>query len=156
MEAVIYARYSPRRNAADCESIETQVELCRSHAEALGWPVAGVYTDEAMSGAEEDRPGLWEAVDALGPDRVLLVYRRDRLARDVYLEEVIHRAVAQKGAKVHALHGQNGDSPEDTVVRQVLAAFSEYERKVTAARTRIAMRRHQANGRKMSSKPPYG
>jgi DNA invertase Pin-like site-specific DNA recombinase len=37
-----------------------------------------------------------------------------------------------------------------------LQALAEYERKVIAARTRAAMRRHQANHRKVSSIAPYG
>mgnify|MGYP001584781840 FL=1 len=42
------------------------------------------------------------------------------------------------------------------MVRQALQVFAEYERKVIAIRTRVAMLRHQATGRKMSAKLPYG
>jgi DNA invertase Pin-like site-specific DNA recombinase len=48
------------------------------------------------------------------------------------------------------------DTPEQRMIRQVLQAFAEHERKVIAARTRAAMLRHQAAGRRMSAQPPFG
>ena len=42
------------------------------------------------------------------------------------------------------------------MLRQMLQAFAEYERKVISARTKAAMLRHQSTGRAMSSRLPYG
>jgi len=155
--AVIYCRFSPRRNEGECESIEVQRDLCRGYCRRRRWPVEGEHEDRALSGAEEDRPGLWAAVEQLRKGWVLLVYKRDRLARDVYLSEYILREVAKRGARVESVVAEgNGDGPEAVLVRQVLAAFAEYERKAIAARTRAAMLRHQKAGRRMSCKPPYG
>lgn len=154
---MIYARFSPRRNADDSESIETQMDLCRAYCARQGYAVKAVHEDRAISGADEDRPGLWAALDDLDRGDVLVVYKPDRLARDVYLAEVIHRAVARKEAKVEAVEGgANGGTPEQVMIRQVLQAFAEYERKVCAARTSAAMRRHQETGRRMSRYPPWG
>lgn len=154
---VVYTRFSPRRHSEDCESCEAQAEACRAYAQAQGWEIAGEFSDRALSGADEDRPGLWAALDDLGRGDVLLVYRGDRIARDVYLDEVVRRQVRKVGATVATVHGgQEADTPEGRMIRQVLAAFSEYERRVIAARTSAAMRRHQAAGRRMSSAPPYG
>lgn len=154
---VLYLRFSPRRNAADCESCEVQEHYCREYASKHGLAVKAVFRDEAQSGADEDRPGLWAAVEALGRGWVLLAWKRDRLARDVYLAEVIRRAVEKAGASIVAADGGgNGDSPEQVMIRQVLAAFSEYERRVIGLRTKYAMLRHQAAGRRMSAQPPYG
>jgi len=119
--------------------------------------VGGTFEDKAISGSEEDRPGLWHAIDALSSGSVLLVYKLDRLARNVYLSECIRRAVEKAGARIEAVEGDVvGDGPEQVMIRQVLAAFSEYERKIIAARTKYAMRHHQKNGRRMSRYPPYG
>jgi len=155
--AILYARFSPRRNAAQCESIETQDDLCRAYCDRQGYTIKATFEDRALSGSEEDRPGLWDAVNALKKRDVMVVYRLDRLARDVYLSELIYRAVRKKGATIEAVEGGgNGDSPEDEVLRGMLQVFSQYERKVTAARTKAAMLRHQATGRKMAAQPPYG
>jgi DNA invertase Pin-like site-specific DNA recombinase len=155
--AVIYTRFSPRRNADDSESIETQLDLCRAYCRRNGLIAGPTFEDRAMSGSEEDRPGLWAAVNALKRGDVLLAYKHDRLARDVYLAELIQREADKRGATIVAVEGgANGASPEQRMIRQVLQAFAEYERKVIAARTRAAMLRHQASGRRMSAQPPYG
>jgi site-specific DNA recombinase len=89
---------------------------------------------------------------------VLVVYRLDRLARSVYLSDIIERAVHAKNATFISTAGEGtwSDSDEDFLIRKILQALAEYERKVTAARTKAAMLRHQANGRLMGSIPPYG
>lgn len=158
--AVIYARFSPRRNAEECESIETQMELCRAYCGKHGYAVAGEFQDRERSGDDEDRPGLWDAIAALGHGNVLIVYKLDRLARLVYLSEVIRRQVERAGARIESVNEQstNGDTPEDALIRQILQAFGEYEKKVIAARTSAAMRRHQLAGRRMgrTDRLPYG
>jgi DNA invertase Pin-like site-specific DNA recombinase len=90
-------------------------------------------------------------------DYILIAYKLDRLARDVYLSECIRRAVIKNGAKIEIVTGcENEDTPENRLVIQILSAFAEYELKVNAARTKAAMLRHQKNGRRMSNLTPYG
>jgi DNA invertase Pin-like site-specific DNA recombinase len=157
IRAVIDSRFSPRRHAEDCDSIETQLDLCRAYCRRKGYAVASEHEDRALSGSEEDRPGLWAALEALKRGDILVAYKLDRLARDVYLAELIQREATRRGATIEAASGGgNGDTPEQRMIRQVLQAFAEYERKVIAARTRAAMLRHQAAGRRMSAQPPYG
>jgi DNA invertase Pin-like site-specific DNA recombinase len=149
--------FSPRRHAEECDSIETQLDLCRAYCRRKGYHVAGEHEDRALSGSEEDRPGLWAAIDALKRGDMLVADKLDRLARDVYLAELIQREAAKRGASIETVEGgANGDTPEQRMIRQVLQAFAEHERKVIAARTRAAILRHQAAGRRMSAQPPYG
>ena len=155
--AIIYTRFSPRRNAEECESGATQQAYCEQYAHDNGYVVGDVHHDEAVSGSDADRPNLWAAVAELGRGDVLLVYKRDRLARDVYLAECIRRAVKIQGATIEAVTGDvEGDGAEQVMVRQVIAAFSEYERKAIAKRTSHAMLEHQRRGRRMSRHAPYG
>lgn len=158
MKAIIYCRFSPRKNHEVCESNETQLEYCRAYAKKAGWDIVGEYSDEAMSGKEYDRPGLWQAVDALRAGYVLLVYRLDRIARDVYLSITVERQIAKKRAKIVSVSGEGtwNDTPENKLLRGQMRLFAEYEREIIAARTKAAMLRHQATGRRMSGQPPYG
>ncbi len=157
---IIYTRFSPRSNASECESCATQEDICREHAERQGWTVKAAYRDEAVSGAEEDRPGLWAAMEAARRGDILLVYRMDRLARNVYLGELLAKEATKKRIELRATEGSNvvgaDETPEDRLIRQVLQAMAEYERRVIAARTKAAMLRHQKNGRRMGSVPPFG
>ena len=155
--AIIYTRYSPRRNADESESCEVQEGICRRHAESKGYAVAQVFHDPDISGADEYRQKLWEAIESLEPGSVLVVFKRDRLARNVFLAEQINRAVIKQGGRIEAVSGDiEGDGPEHVMVRQVLASIAEYERKMIGIRTSYAMKQHQRNGRRMGRYAPYG
>ena len=54
MNAVVYCRKSTddERTATDGKSVARQEELARAFAERKGWPVAEVFTDDGISGAE--------------------------------------------------------------------------------------------------------
>jgi DNA invertase Pin-like site-specific DNA recombinase len=155
--AVIYVRFSPRRNGDTCESNEVQLAYCRECCARQGYTEEGWFGDENAKGDDEKRQGLWDAVEACKRGYVLLVYKYDRLARSVYLDEYIRREVAKKGARIEAVvGGRDGDSPQDVMVRQILAAVAQNEKAIIAARTSASMRHHQKNGRLMSRHPPYG
>lgn len=157
VEAVLYTRFSPRPNAAESESCEKQEEACRAYCERKGYKVDRVIADREKSGDDAARAGLWTAIEALKPGGVLVVRWRNRLAREVYLSEVIRRAVEKRGARIEAAEeSNNGSSPDDVFIQHILAAFAERERKVIAMRTKCAMLKHQRSGRIMSRRIPYG
>ncbi|HML73341.1 MAG TPA: recombinase family protein [Anaerohalosphaeraceae bacterium] len=157
---VTYARFSPRKNGDNCDSVQVQFDVCRQYAARQEMIIEQEFSDPGISGDDENRPGLWSAIDALRPGMGLLVFKLDRLARSVYLSDLIERAVTRRRAVLISASGEGtwNDSNEDWLIRKILQAFAEYEKKVIAARTSVAMRRHQANGRRMTalSKLPYG
>jgi site-specific DNA recombinase len=157
-KGVLYARFSPRRNADESESIEAQFDFCRKWCEENNVEIVGEFADRALSGGDEERPELWAAIEALERSYVLVVYRLDRLARSVYLSDIIERAIKRKKATFISVCGEGtwGFTDEDWLVRKILQTLAEYERKVIGAKTKAAMLRHQANGRLMGSIPRYG
>lgn len=158
-QCVIYARFSPRPDADQSTSIETQIDACTRYAETNSLTVLSAFSDREMSGADPERPGLWAAIEAVPPGGTLLVYRLDRLSRDVYLSHIIERRLGQKGARVVSTQGEGtaSDSPHDELVRGILRLLAQYERKTTAARTKAAML-YQQNvlKRPMGAHAPYG
>lgn len=158
-EVVIYARFSPRpdEQAERTQTIECQLESCRRWAEQNGYLVVGAHIDRERSGADEDRPGLWAAVDSLARGQCLLVYKLDRLARDAYLLLNIERMVQANGGRVLSAQGEGNEGDEDArLLRIILAAMDERVRTANAARTKHAMLRLQAAGRSISRWAPYG
>jgi DNA invertase Pin-like site-specific DNA recombinase len=163
--AIIYCRVSPkgRRGEVSGEeaaagSMETQLGMMRRYCEEKGYIIAGEFCDEYKSGDDEERPGLWDAIASCERGYVLVVWRRDRLARSVFLSELITKDLAKVKAKVESVEGNNGDSFEDNLVRGILAVVAEYERKVNAHRTKVHMIAKQRMGYRMSSvkQPPMG
>ena len=155
--AIIYARFSPRPDADESDSCEKQKEICEVYCQKHGYEIGGYFEDRGISGSDEDRPGLWAAIDSLKRGYVLVVRWRSRLARSAYLEETLERAAGKRSCRIEAAEEGNGQSDQDKLIRQILAAFREYERKAIAARTKAAMLRYQNRDKRlMGSKPPYG
>lgn len=161
-QVVIYTRFSPRRNAEEAVSCATQEQLCRDWCEKRGLEVRSAHADESVSGVTEldDRDGLMAALGDLRRGDVLLVYRRDRLARDPYLAETLRRRVSSRGARIEATEGEpfggDDDSPTARLVRGVLDLFAQFERDLTRCRTKASMLSQQRAGRRVGRFPPYG
>lgn len=157
--AIYYGRVSPRRNLEESESLDMQLEFCQKFASENDWEIELFFSDE-KSGADINRPGLWNAIDALKRGSALIVYRFDRIARDGFITYDVWRRVLRKGACLISASGEgkidDNLSPEEELKFGMIQLFASYERKVIAARTSAAMLRHQANGRRMSGPPPYG
>lgn len=157
MKAVIYTRWSPRPDADTTEATQAQLTICRNHCRAKGYEVVAEFSDEDVSGDDDTRVGLWQAIDALKRGYVLVVADPERLARSVYLEERIHIDAAKKGARIEAtMGGTHLQGYDGQMIRQIMAAIREREKKYNADRTKARMLAHQANGRAMSKEPPFG
>lgn len=157
---VVYTRFSPRPDAAESESCDTQEAQLLEHARGRNWRVRSMHRDENRSGKDLERPGLAEALASLRRGDVLLVVRRDRLSRDPFLSEVLRRKVAAKGARIYALSGDpvasEDESPEAKFVRGVLDLVAQLERELIGARTRSSMRTQQRQGKRIGRYAPYG
>lgn len=157
MNCVIYTRFSPRPDAADSKSCEWQQCECEQYAHNRSWRIIKIFNDPDRSGADAYRETLWNAIKALKKGETMLVWKWDRLARDLLLSLQIERAVQKRGATVTAIEGDiPGNSPQAVAMRQIMMAIAELERKMISERTSAAMLSHQRAGRRMSSKPPYG
>ena len=160
-QAVIYARFSPRPDAEECDSVAKQLERCRSYCAAHGYDVIAEKGDEDMSGGRADnRPGLQRAI-ALACKRkaVLVVYKLDRLARNARdALDVLDRLRKSQADLASLVEQINSRSPMGKFFFTQLAAFAELEREQVQARTSAAMRGYQANGRRMTraDRCPFG
>lgn len=158
-KAVIYCRFSPRRNADESESIETQLHYCRAHCAMRGYEIVGEFQDEAISGASaENRPGFQEAIDvACDHHGVLVVYSLSRFARSVRDALLYAQELNDAGANLSSLHEQiDTTTAMGRFTFTLFAALAALEREQTVERTREAMLRHQSAGRRMSAQTPYG
>jgi len=123
-----------------------------------GAELVAVHEDRGVSGAAEldRRPGLLAALDALEAEGagVLLVAKRDRLARDVMLAAMIERMADRAGATVTAADGAGeGSGPEALLLRRMVDAFAEYERAMIRARTRAALGAKRTRGERVGGVP---
>ncbi|WP_425608438.1 recombinase family protein [Thermomonas mangrovi] len=80
MRVAAYARYSSdqQRDA----SLDDQLRNCRAYCVRAGWPEPVAYTDAAMSGARNDRPGYLRLLSDATRFDVIVVDDLSRLSRD--------------------------------------------------------------------------
>jgi DNA invertase Pin-like site-specific DNA recombinase len=153
--AVAYLRVSTeeQRLGSDAQRRAIGEWASREAVDVLAW-----HADLGVSGGREleDRPAL---VAALGELKVagaglLVVAKRDRLARDVAVAAAVERAVQRCGARVVAADGAaNGDGDADQFLRPILDAAAEYERALIRARTKVALQAKRARGERVGTVP---
>lgn len=159
--AVCYARFSPRPNAEECDSVEKQLERCRAYCAGHGYDVLAAHFDKDLSGGRADnRPGLQDAIDLACRQRAILcVYSLSRFARctkdAIDLAERLHAA----GADLAVIQENvNTRSPMGRFIFTLFSALAQLEREQIGERTSNAMLRHQAGGRRMThaARCPFG
>lgn len=164
---VAYLRVSTDRQAEEGLGLQIQEDAIRHWARAKGAVVAAVHADEGVSGSNglDSREALPEALDALrrGEADGLVVYRLDRLARDLIIQETLLAEVKRLGGEVFSTSpaeaGYLTDDPDDPsrkLIRQVLGAVAEYERSMIALRLRSGRKRKAQGGGYAYGSPPFG
>ena len=118
--------------------------------------VAGVepealYEDKA-SGKKDDRPQLLACLKALRTGDTLIVWKLDRLGRDLrHLVNVVHD-LTERGIGLKVLTGQGAAIDTTTasgkLVFGIFAALAEFERELISERTVAGLASARARGRK--------
>ena len=109
-----------------------------------------IYHDR-VSGKTEQRPGLEACLKALQPENTLVVWKLDRLGRDlkhliITIDDLRNRKI---GFKVLSGAGAEIDTTtaNGRLFFAVFAALAEYERELIAERTRAGLQAARARGR---------
>src|SRR5271156_3416973 len=109
------------------------------------------FYEDAASGKRDDRPGLAACLKALREGDTLVVWKLDRLGRDLrHLVNTVHDLTARGiGFKVLTGHGASIDttSPSGKLVFGIFAALAEFERELIIERTKAGMAAARARGR---------
>jgi len=167
MKFVAYLRVSTDLQAEKGLGLDVQEQQIREWAKRNKHVVVAWYKDEGQSGGNglDSRFGLAEALRVLrdGGARGLVVYRLDRLARDVVLQEQLLREVWNVGTQIcttsdseaHYLSDDPND-PSRELIRTVLSAVNQYERKMIALRMKGGRRRKAELGGYAYGGPPLG
>jgi len=127
------------------------LDLQRDALLSAGVAPAHLYEDRA-SGKRDDRPGMAAMLKALRNGDTLVVWKLDRLGRDLrHLVNTIHD-LEQRGVafKVLTGHGASIDTttPAGKLVFGIFAALAEFERELISERTKAGLASARARGRK--------
>lgn len=118
---------------------------------AAGVAQEQIYVDKA-SGKLDDRPGLAACIKALREGDTLIIWKLDRLGRNLHhLVNTVHDLTGRGiGLKVLTGHGASIDttSAAGKLVFGIFAALAEFERELISERTKAGLASARARGRK--------
>ena len=109
-----------------------------------------IYFDK-ISGKKDERPGLNACLKALRENDVLVVWKLDRLGRDLkHLVNTVH-GLADRNIGFKVLTGQGAEIDTTTasgkLIFGIFAALAEFERELISERTKAGLASARARGR---------
>jgi len=155
-----YCRVSTE-NQKEEKTIDIQEEALKKHAEDNGLELLSIFKDEGISGSLEQRPGLTQLLSLLTNSPEIdgvLIYKLDRLARDVVIQENLIKEFQRLGKRVLSTLEPDLDSNDPTrkLVRQILGVISEYERAIITMRLSGGRISKASKGGYAGGGVPYG
>lgn len=135
---IAYCRTSTE-NQKEEKTIELQVEALQKYAQTKAIEIEEWFKDDGVSGGLESRPELLRMMKCLEAETDIdgvLIYKLDRLARDLYIQEGLLREFAKLGKQVVSTLEPDLDStdPFRKAFRQMLGVFAEFEKAMITLR----------------------
>ena len=151
--AVIYARYSSSGQRE--ESIEGQVRECTEYAQRKGYRVLTAYTDKALTGTSDKRPGFQQMIKDSEKQAFdcVICWKTDRFARNRYDAAVYKARLKKNGIRLEYARESVPEGPEGVILESVMEGMAEYFSKNLSENVKRGLMdsalKHKARGRKI-------
>lgn len=128
LRVILYARVSSKQQAEKQLSISAQLRALRAFAREKKWTVAAEYVDEAKSGRTANRPAFTKMLTAVKYRDIdaVLVWKLDRLARNMEISTALDAHLRQYGVKIISLHENIDDTPQGKLIARMFESFAEF------------------------------
>lgn len=148
---IAYCRTSTE-NQREKETIELQVEALQKYANKNSLEIIEWFKDDGVSGGLESRPELIRLMKFLEENNEIegvLIYKLDRLARDLYIQEGLIKELTKLNKQIVSTLEPDLDScdPFRKAFRQMLGVFSEFEKAMITLRMKNGRNSAVAKGR---------
>jgi DNA invertase Pin-like site-specific DNA recombinase len=166
-KAFAYLRVSGK-GQIDGDGFKRQHDTIARFGKANHIDIIQEFQEKGVSGAGAmedalDRPGLTDLFVAIKANgvRLVLVENATRIARDLMVSEIILAEFRKLGVKVISADGGvdltiGNDDPTGKLVRQILAAVSEWEKCLIVQKLRASRLRIRRAGERCEGRKPYG
>lgn len=139
-------------NQREEKTIELQVNDLTVYADKNNIEVIEWFKDDGVSGGLEERPELMRLMRYLEKNTEIegiLIYKLDRLARDLYIQEGLIREFIKLNKQVVSTLEPDLDSndPFRKAFRQMLGVFAEFEKAMITLRMKNGRNSAAAKGR---------
>lgn len=160
LRAVGYCRVSTQ-NQKEEGTIAIQRLALTKYAAKKGLELVHVFEDNGVSGTLHDRPGLNSMLDYIEGNKDItrvVVYKLDRLARDLYLQEHLIRQFESFDVQLLSTQEENlgSDDPMRKAFRQFSGIVSELEKAFILMRLSGGRDKKASEGGWAGGRRPYG
>jgi DNA invertase Pin-like site-specific DNA recombinase len=148
LRVIGYVRVSTEEQAASGAGLAAQRKTIADAVALRGLELVDIAED-AASGKSMVRPGITNALERIeaGEADALLVAKLDRLSRSLLDFSGLMERARAKGWAIIALDlGVDTTTPSGEMMANVLATFSQFERRLIGQRTREALATRKADG----------
>ena len=147
-----------KESSARTVSLEDQRERINAYCVERGWQLVEVLVDDGVSGGRRERLERIAVRVRTAGARAVVVYHLDRFARDVAALLDSLRAFSRRGVELHVVgRGRiEADTASGFLVTGVEGLMAEHFRRLISEKTRDALARLRAKGRRTSRWAPYG
>lgn len=124
---------------------EQNLDLQRDALEKAG--AERVYADNGVSGSTAERPELRAALDYCRPGDTFMVWKLDRLGRNLTHVRATIEDLNSRGVHFRSLsEGLTNEGPMGQMMISILGTFAEFERNVMLERTQAGLAAARARG----------
>lgn len=171
MRVLGYIRVSSK-GQMDGDGPERQYEAIRNFCKAHQLNLGRTFTEAGVSGTVDamDRASFTEMLASIElsstghfPFQAIVVERLDRLARDLMVSEFLLKELRTRGIKVFSADqgalidmANNEGDPTRKLIRQIIAALSEWEKSQLVLKLRVARERKRKQTGRCEGVLPYG
>lgn len=141
------ASTAPASTIVGYARISTITQTLEQQTEQLTAAGAGKIFHDVMSGARDDRPGFAECLKYLREGDTLIVWRLDRLGRNMRsIVNIIHD-LTERGITLRSLQdGVDTSTSTGRMVAGILTSIAEYERELVRERTALKLEHSRKSG----------
>lgn len=142
--------------------LDVQRQAIKRYCKDHSFTLASILADEGQSGSNglEARQGLATALALIegGEPASLVVYRLDRLARDLRLQLTVIEQLERAGHQVVSVTEPDVDGPDELrdLIRNLLGSIAQYERALIRGRMMAGKAAKIAKGGYGGGRPRFG
>lgn len=141
---LIYVRVSSEEQVENY-SLDTQLEICSKEARRRNCQILEVFREEGRSAKTiNGRPVLMELLSYCKKNRKhicsIIVYRLDRLSRQISDYISIRKTLADCGISLISATEPTGNSPTEKLIETILAGFAQHDNDIRSERTKNGLR----------------
>jgi site-specific DNA recombinase len=156
--AVIYCRVSSKKQVKEGDGLQSQEQRCKNYAQMHGYNVIDDFSDDGVTGAIYERPGIKKMLDFLKAqieETVVIVDDISRVARDVTAHFQIRAAIKIAGGRLESPSFTFGETATDQLLETIMAATAQYGRRGNKEQVMNRMRARLERGY-WTFHPPVG